>query len=113
VIGTATGFGGDAEGAFLSVDLYNIGGGAPVRVEVTAEVRGVDMEIPATTIATIPAGGSIGVAVRTPALEYRTDPSENPSPDEFRVRGRYLDRRARPVDQAIFDWRHDQLPPLP
>jgi hypothetical protein len=104
VIGTVTGVGSDNEGAYVSVDLHNAGGGAAVAIEVTAESRaGLDMEV--TMLATIPANGSVATLVRSPNLVYRADKAIDPKPEDFRVRGRYRDRRARLVDEAIWDWR--------
>ncbi len=110
VIGTVTGVGGDAEGAFLSVELWNVGGGAAVRVEVTADSMS-GLHVGTTTIATIVGGGSFPLAVRLLGLIYRADPDQDPRPEDFRVRGHYLDRRRRPVPEAIYDWKHDELPP--
>jgi hypothetical protein len=114
IIGTVTDIGSDAEGAFLSVEIHNIGGGPAVRVEVTATRRRgrMPIEIGVTPIAWLPAGGSFPLAVRLFAGDGATAGRLlKLSPAGFRVRGEYLDRLARPVPQAIIDWKHDRLPP--
>jgi hypothetical protein len=109
VIGAATGLAGDAEGVFLSVEVHNIGGGAAMRVEVTAEYSGPwDLSVQTTTIPVIVSGGSFPLAVRLD--DVNLEDREFLNLDEFSVRGKYLDRRARRVPLRIIDWRHDELP---
>jgi hypothetical protein len=110
VIGTVTGAGADEEGVFISVELVNIGGGAAVRVDATAEHIHGDETPGTTSIAAIQAGQTIPLAVRLPHIE--DDDWVFVRSDEFRARGRYLDRLARPVAQEIYDWRHDEPPTL-
>jgi hypothetical protein len=113
IIGTVTGIDSDAEGAFLSVEIHNIGGGPAVRVQVTAKHRGrrTSFEVGVTPIAWLPAGGSFPLAVRLfPRDGATAGRLLRLSPAGFRVRGEYLDRLARPVPQEIIDWKHDRLP---
>jgi hypothetical protein len=89
-------------------------------LEVTVEYVGSKYELTPepVSLAWMPSGGKerveVGVRGLPPPesdLYGMTAKREEPPFSDFRARGHYLDRLARPVTPPILDWVHDELPP--
>jgi hypothetical protein len=100
----------DTDGMFASVELHNIGGGAALRIQATVEYAHPIVRSSITMFPWLAANGQVPLAVRFELVEGRM-PRSPIREDDFRVRGRYLDRLARPVDREIIDWKRDELLP--
>jgi hypothetical protein len=108
VIGAAERVDNDRDGMYLSVGLHNIGGGPAMRIAVTAEHEGKwEVSAREDTLPVLVSGGQFPFAIRISSPQVDAAKLDV---DDFRVRGHYLDRRARRVPLRIIDWKHDELP---